>query len=131
MTSLAQVCRARKRFVAWMQRRARNYGSTSTDCTYDISYSSGPRCTPIVSDKKIFSLGAMGDLLCLDSEKGTVLWSHSFPKRVWTEKSGVGLVCFATSGWRQAHLYCRRQKQRRCRLSQGYWQGTLAGTQCR
>lgn len=50
------------------------------DCTYDISYSSGPRCTPIVHGKKVYSLGAMGDLLCLDADKGTVLWSHSFPK---------------------------------------------------
>lgn len=50
------------------------------DCTYDISYAAGPRCTPIVKDKKVYSLGAMGDLLCLDAEKGTVLWSKSFPK---------------------------------------------------
>ncbi len=50
------------------------------ESTYDISYSAGPRCTPIIHDKKVYSLGAMGDLLCLDAEKGTVLWSHSFPK---------------------------------------------------
>jgi outer membrane protein assembly factor BamB len=50
------------------------------DCTYNISYSAGPRCTPIIHGGKVYSLGAMGDLLCLDANKGTVLWSHNFPK---------------------------------------------------
>ncbi|HQR41774.1 MAG TPA: PQQ-like beta-propeller repeat protein [Gemmatales bacterium] len=50
------------------------------ECQYDISYSAGPRCTPIVYQGKVYSLGAMGDLLCLDAEKGTVLWSKNFPK---------------------------------------------------
>lgn len=50
------------------------------DCTYDISYSAGPRCTPIVHQGKVYSMGAIGDLRCLDAEEGTLLWSKQFKK---------------------------------------------------
>lgn len=50
------------------------------DCTYSISYPAGPRCTPTVEKGKVFTLGAMGDLLCLDAVKGDVLWSKNLPK---------------------------------------------------
>lgn len=47
------------------------------DCPYQVSYAAGPRTTPIVSGDKVYTLGAMGDLLCLDVNKGTVLWSKN------------------------------------------------------
>jgi outer membrane protein assembly factor BamB len=50
------------------------------DCTYEISYPGGPRCTPAVHDGKVYSLGAEGNLYCLDAKKGTVLWSKHFKK---------------------------------------------------
>ncbi|MBL8795374.1 MAG: PQQ-like beta-propeller repeat protein [Planctomycetia bacterium] len=48
--------------------------------TYEISYPSGPRCTPVVKDGKVYTLGAVGDLFCLDAATGKVLWSKNFPK---------------------------------------------------
>jgi outer membrane protein assembly factor BamB len=54
--------------------------SQSYPCKYQISYPSGPRCTPLVKDGKVYTLGAMGDLKCFDAEKGTVLWSKDFKK---------------------------------------------------
>ncbi len=50
------------------------------DCSYAISYPAGPRCTPTVDNGKVFNLGAMGDLFCLDAVKGSVLWSKNLPK---------------------------------------------------
>ncbi len=49
-------------------------------CEYDISYAAGPRCTPVVHAGKVYSLGAMGDLFCLDADSGAVVWSKSFQK---------------------------------------------------
>jgi outer membrane protein assembly factor BamB len=48
------------------------------DCTYDVSYSDGPRASPLVSDGRVYTLGAMGNLICLDAEKGKVIWSKDF-----------------------------------------------------
>lgn len=50
------------------------------DCTYTMSYSTGPRCTPVVRDGKVWTLGAEGNLFCLDAENGKVLWSRDFKK---------------------------------------------------
>lgn len=53
----------------------------SYDCPYArVSYPSGPRTTPIVDGRRIYTLGAMGDLLCLDAADGMVVWSRNFPK---------------------------------------------------
>ena len=40
----------------------------------------GPRATPIVRDGKVFTLGALGDLFCLDAVKGVALWEKKLAK---------------------------------------------------
>lgn len=47
---------------------------------YTMSYSNGPRATPVVADGKVYSHGAMSDLYCLDAASGKVLWSRNFVK---------------------------------------------------
>ena len=51
------------------------------DCPYEkVSYPSGPRTTPVVDGDRLFTLGTMGDLKCLKTADGSVVWSKSFPK---------------------------------------------------
>ena len=50
------------------------------DCSYTVSYPAGPRVAPLVSDGKVFTLGAEGNLFCLDAESGKPLWTHEFKK---------------------------------------------------
>jgi outer membrane protein assembly factor BamB len=49
-------------------------------CAYDVAYPEGPRTTPLVDGDKVFTLGTMGDLLCLDADTGKARWSKNFPK---------------------------------------------------
>jgi outer membrane protein assembly factor BamB len=59
------------------------------DCTYSIMYGAGPRTTPLVHDGKVYTLGAMGHLFCLDAATGKVLWSknlheeYNAPAQLW------------------------------------------------
>jgi outer membrane protein assembly factor BamB len=47
---------------------------------YAISYAGGPRCTPTVHGDRVYTLGAMGQLFCLDVANGKPLWSKNFIK---------------------------------------------------
>lgn len=44
------------------------------DASYQISYSAGPRTTPVVTKDAVYALGAMGDLVCLDVKTGAKIW---------------------------------------------------------
>jgi outer membrane protein assembly factor BamB len=50
------------------------------DCTYTISYPLGPRTTPAVADHKVYTLGAEGDLYCLETDTGKEVWHRDFKK---------------------------------------------------
>ena len=46
-------------------------------CTYSgVGYEAGPRAAVTIFDGVALSLGAMGDLLCLDAATGKVRWHH-------------------------------------------------------
>ncbi len=51
-----------------------------TPVTYSISYPNGPRCTPLVHDGKVYTLGAMGHLACLNAEDGKEIWAKELTK---------------------------------------------------
>ena len=44
------------------------------DCDYRILYTSGPRTTAVIAAGKVYGLGAMGDVTCLDAATGKVHW---------------------------------------------------------
>jgi outer membrane protein assembly factor BamB len=44
------------------------------DCDYRVLYVSGPRTTPAVDGDKVYTIGTMGGVCCLDAAKGTVHW---------------------------------------------------------
>ena len=48
------------------------------ECPYAISYPVGPRAAPLVSAGKVYTLGAEGNLNCLEAKTGKSVWSHDF-----------------------------------------------------
>jgi outer membrane protein assembly factor BamB len=55
------------------------------DCPYTVSYASGPRCTPLVRDGRVYTYGAMGDLCCLDAANGKPVWSKNLAREYKAE----------------------------------------------
>ena len=50
------------------------------ECAYTMSYQAGPRAAPVVSQGRVYTLGAEGNLLCLETADGRVVWSRDFKK---------------------------------------------------
>jgi len=70
--------------------------------TYDVEYPEwganpdhpfGPHATPVVADGKIYTLGRMSDLFCLDAVTGRVLWRNDLPKHYRTKEDLRGFSC--------------------------------------
>lgn len=54
---------------------------------YSISYPSGPRCTPIIDGKQVYTLGAEGHLLCLELQSGNLVWKKELKTEYKTKSA--------------------------------------------
>jgi outer membrane protein assembly factor BamB len=113
------------------------------DCAYSLSYASGPRCTPTVADGRVYTVGAEGDLLCLEATSGKVLWSKSFtrdyaaPTPIWgfcghPLVAGDLLICLVGGPGSVAVAFDRVTGQERWKAisasESGYCPPTMIGT---
>ena len=55
------------------------------DCVYKLSYPSGPRTTPLIHENRVYALGAMGELFCLEADTGKPIWSKNLVKEYKVE----------------------------------------------
>lgn len=62
------------------------------EARYKISYPLGPRATPTVDGDRVYTLGAMGHLFCLDAAKGDVIWQKYLPTDFDTEVPVWGMA---------------------------------------
>lgn len=74
--------------------------------TLDVSYPGGPRTSPVLDDGRLYCLGTMGQLLCLDPASGKVHWEMNLAKEfdakppIWGYAAnplivGEQLICLA------------------------------------
>ncbi|HMO14354.1 MAG TPA: PQQ-like beta-propeller repeat protein [Pirellulaceae bacterium] len=50
------------------------------DCPYKISYPAGPRATPVIDEGLVFTLGAEGNLHCVNLSDGKPVWSKELKR---------------------------------------------------
>jgi len=62
------------------------------DSAYTVSYPKGPRATPTVSDGRVVTLGAEGDLHCLNVESGNVMWHRNLKNTYGTKTPTWGFA---------------------------------------
>jgi outer membrane protein assembly factor BamB len=62
------------------------------DCPYTIDYPAGPRTTPAVTKDKVYAVGGMGDLVCVDIKTGAKIWHRNFVKEYDTDPPRWGFA---------------------------------------
>lgn len=62
------------------------------EARYTISYPLGPRATPTVDENRVYTLGAVGHLFCLNATSGEVIWQKLLPADFGTELPTWGMA---------------------------------------
>jgi outer membrane protein assembly factor BamB len=55
------------------------------DRPYNLSYANGPRATPTVDGDRVYTLGAEGDLYCLKTATGDIVWNKQLAEESKSE----------------------------------------------
>ncbi len=74
-----------ERLLCLDERDGRVLWTHAYDCPYTMSYAAGPRVTPLVSEGKVYMLGAEGNLFCLAADSGAVRWERDLKKDFGTK----------------------------------------------
>lgn len=67
-----------ERILCFNESDGRRIWAYDYDCPYSVSYAAGPRTTPMVAEGRVYSLGTMGNLTCVDADSGKLIWSRDF-----------------------------------------------------
>ncbi len=59
---------------------------------YTISYPAGPRATPVIDERRLYTVGAVGHFFCFDAASGKVLWKKQFADDFGTELPTWGMA---------------------------------------
>jgi outer membrane protein assembly factor BamB len=62
------------------------------DVNYTIGYAYGPRTTPSIDEDKVYAIGAMGHLWCLDGASGGAIWQKNFVEDYGTKLPTWGMA---------------------------------------
>lgn len=82
--------KGQERVLAFDAKTGKQLWVHSYPCTYEMIYPLGPRCTPSVDGNRVYSLGAMGNLICLEADTGKVVWEVDLPKQYRCKPPGAG-----------------------------------------
>jgi len=83
----------RESAVALDEQTGKELWRGSWDVDYaGLQYDLGPRATPTVDGDRVYILGAVGDLFCLDVSDGAVLWSLDYRDDFSAELPAWGFV---------------------------------------
>jgi outer membrane protein assembly factor BamB len=69
-----------ERVLCFDQKTGKELWKHEYPAEYAINYAGGPRSTPTVDGDRVYTLGAMGNLFCLNIADGTPVWSKDFIK---------------------------------------------------
>lgn len=78
--SLRGELKGKERLLVLDAKTGKELWSYSYERPYSISYPAGPRATPTVDGDRVYLLGAEGDLICLNTGNGDVIWQRNLPK---------------------------------------------------
>ena len=86
----------------------------STDFEDRYGYNNGPRSSPVIDGDRVFTVGAQGQLHCLDLRSGALVWRRNIGARL---QSAAGFLWHRVDPARRrqaAHRQCRRPRRPVC-----------------
>ena len=93
-----------ERVICFDEKTGRELWVHEYSCAYTVSYPAGPRATPTVDGPRLYTLGAEGNLFCLDADSGKVFWEKDFKKEYGVKSPVWGFTGHPLV--RGGHLIC-------------------------